>query len=77
MFTYCNLKDIGILVYSPFMDGRLARLVDTQTERYNALVGTPLDKPRRDLYKEIFKRVEEIIKKRGWTMCHIQFNHSV
>jgi hypothetical protein len=43
------------------MDGRLACLDDAQTERYNALVGTPLDKLRRDLDKEIFKRVEEII----------------
>ncbi|KAJ7353686.1 hypothetical protein DFH08DRAFT_857492 [Mycena albidolilacea] len=59
------------------MDGRLARPVDTQTERYNALAGTPLDKPRRDSDKEIIKRVEEIVKKRGWTMCHIQFNHLI
>jgi aryl-alcohol dehydrogenase-like predicted oxidoreductase len=71
MFEYCNLKGIGILGYSPLMDGHLARPIGTKTERFNTFVGTPLDKPRRDSDKEIIKRVEEIAKKRGWMMSQV------
>ncbi|KAJ6590867.1 Aldo/keto reductase [Mycena sp. CBHHK59/15] len=59
MFAYCNLKGIGILAYSPLMDGYLARPVGTQTERVNTFVGTMLEKTRRDSDNEIIKRVQQ------------------
>ncbi|KAJ6579495.1 Aldo/keto reductase [Mycena vulgaris] len=71
MFVYCNSKGIGILAYSPLMDGYLARPVGTKTERRNALDGTILEKPRRDSDNEIIKRVEEIAKKRSWSMSQV------
>ncbi|KAJ7209299.1 Aldo/keto reductase [Mycena pura] len=77
MFAYCNLKGIGILAYSPLMDGHLARPLGTQTERYNTFAGTALDKPLRDSDKEIIKRVEEIAKKRGWTMSQVSLSWSL
>ncbi|KAJ7183342.1 Aldo/keto reductase [Mycena filopes] len=71
MIAYCTSKGIGILAYSPLMDGHLARPVDTQTARHNSTAGTIFDKRRRDSDKEIIKRVEEFSKKRSWTMSQV------
>jgi aryl-alcohol dehydrogenase-like predicted oxidoreductase len=71
MFAYCNSKGIGILAYSPLMDGYLARPIGTKTERHNTFAGTMLEKLRRDSDNEIIKRVEEIAQKRSWTMSQV------
>lgn len=71
MIAYCKHKGIGILAYSPLMDGHLARPVDTETPRTKSINGTPLEKRRRDSDKEIIRRVEELAAKRGWTMSQV------
>ncbi|KAJ7581116.1 Aldo/keto reductase [Mycena floridula] len=67
MFAYCKLKGIGILGYSPLMDGFLARPVGAQTERTKTFDGTLFEKKRRDSDNEIIKRVQEIAEKRSNT----------
>ncbi|KAJ7493881.1 NADP-dependent oxidoreductase domain-containing protein [Mycena latifolia] len=42
MFAYCNSKRVGILAYSPLMDGQLAWPVDTETDHSKRLAGTVL-----------------------------------
>ncbi|KAJ7302651.1 Aldo/keto reductase [Mycena albidolilacea] len=79
MFACCKLKGIGILAYSPLMDGHFARPVDTKTECYNTFTGSPLDKPCRELDKdkEIIKWVEDIAKMRSWTMSQVALSWSL
>jgi aryl-alcohol dehydrogenase-like predicted oxidoreductase len=53
------------------MDGYLARPVGTETDRTNTFVGTIYEKPRRPSDEKIIKHVEEIAKKRSWTMAQV------
>ncbi|KAH9934344.1 Aldo/keto reductase [Fomitopsis serialis] len=71
MFAYCNYKGIGILGFSPLMDGHLARPVGTETNRTKSINGTPYEKPRRACDLEIINRVEELAKKHTWTMSQV------
>lgn len=71
MFPYCNLKGIGILAYSPLMDGYLARPVGAETERTQTFAGTFLEKKRRNSDNEIIKRVQAIAEKRSWKMSQV------
>ena len=71
MFAYCNYKGLGILGFSPLMDGHLARPLGTKTERSSLFDGTIYDKPRRECDKEIIRRVEELAKKKGWKMSQV------
>ncbi|KAI0942653.1 hypothetical protein AcW1_003226 [Taiwanofungus camphoratus] len=71
MFAYCNYKGIGILSYSPLMDGHLARPVGTETPRTKNISGTPFEKRRRDSDKKIIQRVEDLATKRQWKMSQV------
>jgi len=69
MFTYCKYKGIGILGYSPLMDGYLARPLRTDTPRSNIISGTPFtpfEKRRRESDRTIIERVQELADKRQW-----------
>ncbi|KAI8973143.1 NADP-dependent oxidoreductase domain-containing protein [Trametes punicea] len=68
---YCNHTGVGIVAYSPLMDGHLARPLGTETPRTKALQGTFFEKPRRDSDKKIIQRVEELAKKKGWKMSEV------
>ncbi|KAF8899568.1 Aldo/keto reductase [Mucidula mucida] len=76
MFAYCDLKGIGILAYSPLMDGHLARPPGTKTQRVETFAGTMYDKRRRDCDVEIIKRVQ-IAEKRSWTMAQVALAWSI
>lgn len=71
MFKYCQLKGIGILAHSPLMDGYLARPVGVETQRAKGFAGTVYEKTRRDSDNEIINRVQEIAKKRSWSMSQV------
>ncbi|KZT64121.1 Aldo/keto reductase [Daedalea quercina L-15889] len=71
MFAYCNYNGIGILSFSPLMDGHLARPVGTETGRTKFINGTPYEKPRRPCDVQIIKRVEELAKNRSLTMSQV------
>lgn len=71
MFAYCDYKGVGILAYSPLMDGNLARPVGAQTERSQATAGSVMQKKVRESDLEIIKRVEELANKHSWKMSQV------
>ena len=76
MFAYCLYKGVGVITYSPLLDGNLARPLGTKTVRSKAREGSPLEKKLRDSDKEIVKRVEEIAKQHSWTMAQVALSWS-
>ncbi|KAF9013018.1 Aldo/keto reductase [Hymenopellis radicata] len=75
MFAYCDLKGIGILAYSPLMDGHLAHPAGTKTQRVETFAGTIYDKRRRDCDVEI--RVQQTADQRSWTMAQVALAWSI
>ncbi|KAI0644095.1 Aldo/keto reductase [Trametes meyenii] len=71
MLPYCKHSGIGVIAYSPLTAGSLARPLGIETERSLSAIGTPFEKKLRDSDKEIIGRVEELAKKKGWTMSQI------
>ncbi|THH11763.1 hypothetical protein EW146_g7929 [Bondarzewia mesenterica] len=71
LFAYCDFKGIGIIAFSPLMDGHLARPIGTETVRAKEHEGTRYDKKRRECDIQIIKRVEEIAQKHSWKMCQV------
>ncbi|EIM81808.1 Aldo/keto reductase [Stereum hirsutum FP-91666 SS1] len=71
MFAYCDYKGIGILSYSPLMDGHLARPVGVTTDRSKIYEGHLLEKKRRESDNQIIKRVEELASKHSWKMSQV------
>ena len=76
MLVYCNRSGLGTLAFAPLMDGHLARPLGTKTDRSKLFDGTIYDKQRRDSDKEIIRRVEELSKKKGWTMSQVALTWS-
>ncbi|EED77021.1 predicted protein [Postia placenta Mad-698-R] len=76
MFAYCGYKGIGIVSYSPLMDGHLARPLNTETFRSKSISGTFFEKPRRESDKKIIKRVEELANKYQWKMSQVALTWS-
>ncbi|KAI0367254.1 Aldo/keto reductase [Pilatotrama ljubarskyi] len=71
MLAYCKHAGVGVIAYSPLMDGHLARPLGSETERSKLIAGTPFEKPRRESDKRIIQRVEELASKKGWTMSQV------
>jgi len=72
MNPYCNAHGIGLIPWSPLAGGMLARPYNSPpTKRSAALKGTPLETPNTEADIKIVGRVEEIAKKRGWTMAQV------
>lgn len=71
MIDYCNYKGIGVVAYSPLMDGHLARPVGTETPRSKRVSGTFLEKRRRESDIKIINRVAEIAEKRSCKMNQV------
>ena len=71
MLAYCAYKGIGVICYSPLMDGHLARPLGVETKRSKTIAGTFFEKQRRESDKKIIERVEEVAKKKKWAMSHV------
>lgn len=71
LFSYCNHKGIGIMAYSPLMEGHLARPIGTETTRTKSVSGTFFEKKRRDSDLKIINRVKEIAEKHSWRMSQV------
>ncbi|EED79604.1 predicted protein [Postia placenta Mad-698-R] len=77
MFAYCNYKGIGILSYSPLMDGNLARPLDVETARVKSTGNSPFKKKLRASDREIVKRVNEVSQRLEWKMSQVALAWSV
>lgn len=71
MLAYCAYKGIGVISFSPLMDGHLARPIETETLRAKCNSGGHFDKKRRPCDHEVIKRVQELAEKHGWTMAQV------
>lgn len=73
MIPYCNFNGIGIIPWGPLQAGTLARPLaeGEQSTRVQSSKGTPFEPKYSDADREIVKRVEEIAKKKGWTMSEV------
>ncbi|RDB15357.1 Versiconal hemiacetal acetate reductase [Hypsizygus marmoreus] len=71
LFAYCNYKGIGVLAYSPLMDGHLARPIGSETPRTQRINGTFFEKKRRESDLKIINRLIEIAEKKGWKMSQV------
>ncbi|KAA1475635.1 Aldo/keto reductase [Dentipellis sp. KUC8613] len=72
VFEYAAYAGLGVLAYSPLLDGHLARPSSSApTARARLIAGTPFEKTRRASDLEIIRRVEETARRRGWTMAQV------
>ncbi|KAJ4481301.1 NADP-dependent oxidoreductase domain-containing protein [Lentinula aciculospora] len=72
MNAYCNLNGIGLIPWAPVAGGKLCRPVDADaTTRAEEAKSSPSYSPLSDADKAIIGRVEEIAKKKGWTMTQV------
>lgn len=71
MIPYCNAHGIGLIPWGPLQGGDLARSLDTTTTRKEAMKGSAFEKKHSEADKIIITRVEEIAKKKGWTMSQV------
>ena len=70
MNPYCQFEGIGLIPWAPIAGGALARPLSEQTSTIRGVDNTK----RRvvsDSDKTIINRVEEIAKKKGWTMAQV------
>ncbi|KAI5892497.1 Aldo/keto reductase [Schizophyllum commune H4-8] len=73
MLAYCKYHGIGVIPWSPLAGGLLARPRDSDsanTPRAKLFSSLGLSKAD-EVDAEIIKRVEEVAKKRGWTMSQV------
>ena len=75
LFSYCNYKGIGIIGFSPLMDGHLARPIGTSRSKFAS--GSPFEKKRRESDLKIIKRVQELAQKHSWTMSQAALTWSL
>ncbi|PBK63895.1 Aldo/keto reductase [Armillaria solidipes] len=71
LFAYCKYKGIGIMAYSPLMDGNLARPLGIETARIKLVKGTIFEKPVTESDVKIIKRVIELAEKHSWKMSQV------
>ena len=66
MIPYCNAHGIGIIPWGPLMGGDLSKPLSEQSVRRSMR-----QKRYTEADKEIISRVEEVAKKREWTMTQV------
>jgi len=71
MIPYCRAHGIGLIPWGPLAAGSLARPFGTDTIRETSTKGTIFEKKYNDADKLVVDRVEEISKKKGWTMAEV------
>lgn len=68
MIPYCNAHGIGLIPWAPLNGGDLARSFNATSKRKDSRQGI---KTYSEADKTIINRVEEIARKRGWTMSQV------
>lgn len=67
MIRYCNLTGVAVVPWGPLCEGQLARPL-AATGKTTRSAGAGEIRPES---KEIINRVEELAKKKGWTMAQV------
>lgn len=75
MNRYCKKTGVGLIPWGPIGSGALARPWSEQdkTDRKGHANGRAPDHKFSDEDEETIKRVEEVAKKRGWTMAQVAY----
>ena len=71
MIPYCNHHGVGLIPWGPLHAGDLARPFDATSVRKEERQSGPFARKATSADETITKRVEEIAKKRGWTMGQV------
>ncbi|KAH7100755.1 Aldo/keto reductase [Auriculariales sp. MPI-PUGE-AT-0066] len=73
MIPYCNFNGIGLIPWGPMQGGTLARPISEgeSSVRVQSMKGLPWATENSDPDKEIVKRVEELAKRKGWSMAEV------
>ncbi|KAL1705378.1 NADP-dependent oxidoreductase domain-containing protein [Schizophyllum commune] len=71
MLAYCKHHGIGVIPWSPLAGGKLARPVAASETARSKLFKSIRPTGEDPVETEIVNRVEEIAKKRGWTMSQV------
>lgn len=71
MIPYCNAHGIGLIPWGPLHAGDLARSLGTTSTRKESTKGTPYGKKNTEADETIINRVEEVAKKKGWSMNQV------
>lgn len=71
MIPYCNAHGIGLIPWGPVHAGDLTRPVTETSVRKEESKGTPFERKYTDADITIINRVEELAKKKGWTMAQV------
>jgi aryl-alcohol dehydrogenase-like predicted oxidoreductase len=68
---YCKKTGVGLVPWGPLAAGALCRPVEKLTATDRGQVNKEKERSEADV--EIIKRVEELAKKKGWTMAQVAF----
>ena len=71
MIPYCNAHGIGLIPWGPLHAGDLARPLGSSTTRSESAKGSPFERIHSEADKVVLTRVEEVAKKKGWTMGQV------
>lgn len=71
MLPYCKFHGIGVIPWAPLATGILARPVGTRTTRTAQIEGSAWERKLSDADAVIVNRVEEVAKKKGWSMSEV------
>ena len=71
MLAYCKHNGIGVIPWSPLAGGKLARPVTASETARSKLFSSIRPKGEDPVETEIVNRVDEVAKKRGWTMSQV------
>lgn len=74
MHRYCKKTGVGLIPWGPIAAGFLARpLAEGKTTRAEQSAGKAEQHTTDEATQEIIKRVEELAKKKGWTMAQVAY----
>ena len=68
MIPYCRANGIGLIPWGPLAAGAVARPLGEETVRETSTRGTMFERKYSEADKTTITRVEELAKKKGWTM---------
>ncbi|KAJ5779899.1 hypothetical protein N7457_007619 [Penicillium paradoxum] len=71
MIKYCNATGVAVVPWGPLAEGQLARPLNVRGTTTRSAGGDESPSPMRPESAEIINRVEELAKRKGWTMSQV------